>query len=72
MVPIEQLQTGDVALVRAGEKIPVDGSIIGGAASINEAPITGESVVYIITGDVRTIVTLLILPRLPNWDWRHH
>ncbi len=43
VVPIEQLKTGDVVLVRAGEKIPVDGSIIGGAASINEAPITGES-----------------------------
>ena len=43
VVPIEQLRTGDVVLVRAGEKIPVDGSIIGGAASINEAPITGES-----------------------------
>jgi len=43
VVPIEQLRTGDVVLVRAGEKIPVDGSIVGGAASINEAPITGES-----------------------------
>ena len=43
VVPIEQLRTGDVVLVRAGEKIPVDGRIIGGAASINEAPITGES-----------------------------
>ncbi len=43
VVPIEQLKTGDVVLVRAGEKIPVDGSITGGAASINEAPITGES-----------------------------
>ncbi len=43
VVPIEQLKTGDVVLVREGEKIPVDGSIIGGAASINEAPITGES-----------------------------
>ncbi len=42
MVPIEQLRTGDVVLVRAGEKIPVDGRIVGGAASIDEAPITGE------------------------------
>lgn len=33
----------DVVLVRAGEKIPIDGSIVGGAASIDEAPITGES-----------------------------
>ena len=42
-VAVDQLIIGDVILVRAGEKIPVDGSIIGGAASINEAPITGES-----------------------------
>ena len=32
-----------MVLVREGEKIPVDGKIVGGAASINEAPITGES-----------------------------
>lgn len=43
VVAVEQLQMGDVVLVRAGEKIPVDGDIIAGAASINEAPITGES-----------------------------
>ena len=43
VVPIDQLKMGDVVLVRAGEKIPVDGEIIAGAASINEAPITGES-----------------------------
>ena len=42
-VAINQLMAGDIVLVRAGEKIPVDGSIVGGAASINEAPITGES-----------------------------
>ena len=43
-VPVDQLRIGDVVLVRAGEKIPVDGSIVGGAASIDEAPITGESI----------------------------
>ena len=43
VTPVEQLRLGDVVLVRAGEKIPVDGDIIAGAASINEAPITGES-----------------------------
>ena len=42
-VPIAELKAGDVVLVRAGEKIPVDGKIVGGEASINEAPITGES-----------------------------
>ena len=43
-VPIAELRPGDVVLVRAGEKIPVDGSVLGGEASVNEAPITGESI----------------------------
>jgi len=43
-VRIEDLKIGNVVLVRAGEKIPVDGTVIAGAASVNEAPITGESV----------------------------
>ncbi|MHB8972721.1 MAG: heavy metal translocating P-type ATPase [Pirellulaceae bacterium] len=42
-VPLAELRVGDVVLVRAGEKIPVDGKVVGGAASVNEAPITGES-----------------------------
>ena len=42
-VPLAELRAGDVVLVRAGEKIPVDGRIFGGTASVNEAPITGES-----------------------------
>ena len=42
-VPISELRAGDVVQVRAGEKIPVDGTICGGTASVNEAPITGES-----------------------------
>jgi heavy metal translocating P-type ATPase len=44
VVPVAELRTGDVVLVRAGEKIPVDGSVVGGEASVNEAPITGESI----------------------------
>jgi heavy metal translocating P-type ATPase len=43
-VPIAALQIGDVVLVRTGEKIPVDGIVVGGQASVNQAPITGESV----------------------------
>lgn len=43
-VPIAELKVGDVVLVRAGEKIPVDGIVVGGGTgSVNEAPITGES-----------------------------
>ena len=43
-VPIAALKIGDVVLVRPGEKIPVDGYVVGGEGSVNEAPITGESV----------------------------
>lgn len=42
-VAIENLQVGDVILVRAGEKIPVDGIVTEGAGAVNQAPITGES-----------------------------
>jgi len=42
-VPIAELAVGDVVLVRAGEKIPVDGLVVEGQGSVNEAPITGES-----------------------------
>jgi len=42
-VPISELTVGAVVLVRAGEKIPADGVVVEGAASVNEAVITGES-----------------------------
>lgn len=43
-VPINQLQIGDVVLVRAGEKIPSDGNVLEGHSAVNEAAITGESI----------------------------
>src|SRR5829696_1831666 len=42
-VPIKDLKIGDIVLVKAGEKIPVDGKVTGGSGSVNQAPITGES-----------------------------
>src|SRR5215213_2716766 len=42
-VPIAELRPGNVVLVRAGEKVPVDGVVRGGQGAVNEAPITGES-----------------------------
>jgi len=43
-IPIAEVKVGDIVIVRAGEKIPVDGVVLGGDASVNQAPITGESV----------------------------
>src|SRR5712692_2734332 len=43
-VPIEQVQVGDVLVVRPGEKIPVDAVIVEGRSAIDESMITGESI----------------------------
>jgi len=42
-VPVSQLKTGDLVLVRPGEKIPSDGVVEEGESSVNEALLTGES-----------------------------
>lgn len=43
-VPLGDARAGDVVIVKAGEKIPVDGVVLAGDASVNQAPITGESI----------------------------
>ncbi|MNJ25245.1 putative cadmium-transporting ATPase [compost metagenome] len=43
-VPIASLKVGDMVLVRAGEKIPSDGTIMEGHSAVDEAAITGESI----------------------------
>lgn len=43
-IPVEQVQAGDIVVVRPGNSIPVDGFIIEGSTSIDEAAITGESI----------------------------
>jgi Cu+-exporting ATPase len=43
-VPIEEVQPGDEVIVRPGEKVPVDGSIVEGRSTIDESMLTGESV----------------------------
>ncbi len=42
-LPMAELRHGDVALVRAGEQVPVDGTILEGATHLDESMITGES-----------------------------
>jgi Zn2+/Cd2+-exporting ATPase len=41
--PIESIGVGDVVIVRPGDKLPLDGTIVAGQSDINEAPMTGES-----------------------------
>lgn len=43
-VRAEELNPGDIVIVRPGENIPADGLVIGGHSSVNQAPITGESI----------------------------
>lgn len=42
-IPIGKVKKGDVAVVKPGEKIPVEGIIVSGRGFINQSPITGES-----------------------------
>ncbi len=42
-IPIEEIEVGDILIVRPGEKIPVDGKVIKGKTKVDESMITGES-----------------------------
>lgn len=41
-VPIAEVRPGEIAVVRPGEKIPVDGRVVSGHAAVDQSPITGE------------------------------
>ena len=43
-VPAHEVQLGETVLVRAGERLPVDGEVVEGTAAVNEASITGEPI----------------------------
>lgn len=42
-LPVEQVVQGDVILVRPGERVPVDGTIVSGSSAVDESMLTGES-----------------------------
>ncbi|MGD8250877.1 MAG: heavy metal translocating P-type ATPase [Desulfobacterales bacterium] len=42
--PIERVRVGDVVMVRPGERVPVDGSVLEGDSAVNESMLTGESI----------------------------
>jgi len=43
-VPVEQVQEGDLFVVRPGERIPTDGNVTEGTSSVDESAVTGESI----------------------------
>lgn len=43
-VPAEDVEVGETVIVRPGDKIPLDGSVVEGESAVDESPITGESV----------------------------
>ena len=43
-VPVEELLVGDIVIVKPNERLPADGFVILGRSSVNQAPVTGESV----------------------------
>jgi len=44
VIPVEEVEVGDILLVKPGEKIPVDGEVVEGRTSVDESMLTGESI----------------------------
>jgi Cd2+/Zn2+-exporting ATPase len=52
-LPVEEIQPGDILLIKPGEKIAMDGLVVSGSSAVNQAAITGESIpVDKVSGDI--------------------
>ncbi|MFQ5803342.1 MAG: HAD-IC family P-type ATPase, partial [Candidatus Methylomirabilales bacterium] len=43
ILPVEEVRLGDILIVKPGAKVPLDGRVVKGSSTINQAPVTGES-----------------------------
>ena len=58
-VPVEEVRVGDVVIVRSGDSIPVDGTVLSGRAAVDQSALTGESIpVEKTTGDTVAAATI--------------
>lgn len=42
LLPVENINVGDILIIRPGESIPIDGEVVSGSTTVDQAPITGE------------------------------
>ena len=64
-IPVEELQVGDLFVVRPGEKVPTDGAVVDGASALDQSMLTGESLpVEVAAGDEVAGATLNTYGRL--------
>ncbi len=59
-LPIDQVRPGDVVVVRPGGMVPVDGTVVSGSASVNQAAITGESMPFTATVGTTVVAAAII------------
>ncbi|MCS7172910.1 MAG: cation-translocating P-type ATPase [Armatimonadetes bacterium] len=64
-VPVEEVRPGEIVVVRPGERIPVDGVVVEGRATVDQSPLTGEAVpVEVGPGDRVFAATIALLGSL--------
>jgi Cu+-exporting ATPase len=60
VIPIGEVNVGETVIVRPGESIPVDGEVISGQATVNQATITGESMPVEVSRGSRVFAATLV------------